>query len=56
MLIHLACPACSGNNFALEVADDDDSPIRCRDCDHTVGTLGQVKAQVTRQVLGGGGH
>jgi hypothetical protein len=53
MQIHLACRACGGNSFALEDASDDESPIRCRDCDHAVGTLGQVKAQIARQVLGG---
>jgi hypothetical protein len=52
MHISLSCRACGGNSFTIEDARDDSSTIRCRDCDHVVGTLGQVKARVARQVLG----
>ena len=53
MQIHLACRSCGGNSFALEDARDDGSLIQCRDCDHVVGTLAQLKVQIARQVLSG---
>jgi hypothetical protein len=53
MRIHLSCRACGGNSFAIDDAEGDASTIGCRECGHVIGTLGQVKAQVARQVLGG---
>jgi uncharacterized Zn finger protein len=51
MRIELTCAACGNNHFRLDEAKEDDALISCEDCGHLVGTLGQLKYEVTQQVL-----
>jgi DNA-directed RNA polymerase subunit RPC12/RpoP len=46
MRIELSCAGCGGNNFSLNEAVTNDSLVSCRDCDHEVGTLAEVKERV----------
>ena len=50
MRIELSCKECGANNFRLDVAENDEEMIRCEECGHIVGTLADVKRQVTEQV------
>jgi uncharacterized Zn finger protein len=53
MRIDLSCAECGKNRFSLTEAQNDACMIRCEDCGHEVGTLGELKrhfaAAVTRQ-------
>jgi uncharacterized Zn finger protein len=51
MLIDLSCAECGKNRFSLSEAESDDCLIRCEDCGHEVGTLGDLKQQVSVEVL-----
>ena len=51
MRIELSCPTCGGNNFSLDDAATDESVVSCADCGRVVGTLGDLKDRVARQVL-----
>jgi len=51
MRIDLKCAECGSNHFTLDEAVSDSSLIRCADCNHEIGTLGQLKQQVAAQVV-----
>lgn len=53
MKIDLSCAQCGGNNFSLDEEKTDDCRIKCGDCGHNVGTLGELKQRVAEAVLGG---
>ena len=50
MRVELSCAQCSGNNFSLDEAETDRSPILCRDCGHEVGTFGHLKSLVLAEL------
>jgi uncharacterized Zn finger protein len=43
MRIDLSCAECGKNRFSLSEAESDACMIRCEDCGHEVGTLGELK-------------
>jgi DNA-directed RNA polymerase subunit RPC12/RpoP len=53
MTPELNCSKCGGNRFRYPPSIHDETPIRCEDCGHTVGTFSQLKEKMTAQVLRG---
>lgn len=51
MKIQLSCAACGNNRFSLDEAITDECMVRCRDCGHGIGTLGQLKSRVAEEVI-----
>jgi hypothetical protein len=55
MRIDLSCAECGKNRFSLSEVEIDACMIRCEECGHEVGTLGELKrhfaAAVTRQSI-----
>ncbi len=51
MRIDLNCACCGSNRFSMDQAESDHSLIRCLDCGHLIGTLGNLKEQVAAEVL-----
>jgi uncharacterized Zn finger protein len=52
--VELNCDGCGGNRFALNEALSDKSQIRCEDCGRNLGTLGELKEQVSKAALSPG--
>lgn len=50
MRVKLSCAVCGENNFSLDDAETDESPVLCRDCGHNVGSFGHVKALVLAEL------
>ena len=51
MKIELNCAVCGNNRFTLNEADSDDSVISCEECEHALGTLGELKDRVAAEVV-----
>ena len=51
MRIELACAKCGKNHFRLDTVNSDDTLITCLMCGHVIGTLGEIKARVAKEVL-----
>ena len=51
MRIELNCAVCGNNHFSLDQAQEDDALVTCEDCGHLVGSLGQLKERIVKQVL-----
>jgi len=56
MRIELNCAQCGENHFSILEGHDDDSVIRCTDCGHLIGTMGQLKERVAAEVLRRSGY
>lgn len=51
MRIELNCRECGSNHFTLDRSADDDAHVKCGDCGHKIGTMGELKRQVAEEVL-----
>lgn len=51
MRIELNCAVCGQNKFTIIEGMEDDAVVRCSDCRHIVGTMGQLKERVAAEVL-----
>ena len=51
MKIELTCAECGDNRFALDAALTDACVVRCHECGHKIGTMGELKDMITRAVL-----
>ena len=50
MKIELNCAVCGKNRFTLNEADTDESVISCEECEHALGTLGELKERIAAEV------
>jgi hypothetical protein len=50
--IDLRCDCCRGSFISIPLDGSDESPLDCEDCGADLGTLADLKALVTLQVLG----
>lgn len=53
MTIELSCPSCGSNRIAFIHAVSDDCAVTCENCAGVVGTYGELKQLVARQLSGG---
>ena len=51
--VDLSCGRCGGNRLEIPARADDESPIACQDCGHSLGSLGEIKSRVEQAVLRG---
>ena len=51
MRIEIKCAKCGSNRFSIDGAAADDTRIRCEDCNHELGSLGELKERVASEVL-----
>jgi len=51
MRIELNCAECGSNRFALDEVQSDSTIVRCGDCGHIVGTLGELKERIAQEVI-----
>ena len=51
MRIELNCAECGQNHFTIIRGMDDDAVVRCSECGHKVGTMGQLKERVAAEVM-----
>ena len=51
MRIELNCAECGSNRFTLDRATKDSSRVRCEDCGHDIGTMGDLKELIAEEVL-----
>lgn len=57
MRVNISCAECGGNRFDYPLVLNDDSMIRCIDCDHEIGTVAQLQDKVVEQLTkGSDGH
>jgi len=50
MTIDLSCQACGSNRIAFNHSKTDSCPVACEDCGAVVGTFGDLKRLVVRQL------
>lgn len=50
--IDIRCDHCRGNSLSIPLEGGDEAIVDCEDCGQAVGTLADIKTQVTLQVLG----
>ena len=50
--IELRCDNCRGSSISIPLYGGDDSPVDCEDCGADLGTLADIKATLSLQVLG----
>ena len=51
MMIELNCAVCGENRFTLGEHLTDACEVRCHDCGHAIGTLGELKDLFARAVV-----
>lgn len=51
MEIKLSCDVCNSSRFILDSGMGDDALIACDDCGHEMGTLGELKDALGREIL-----
>jgi predicted nucleic acid-binding Zn ribbon protein len=51
MRIELNCAECGNNRFTIVRGMEDDAVVRCSDCGHQIGTMGELKARVAAEVM-----
>lgn len=51
MRIELTCSECGGSRFTLDGDVADTSHIKCKDCGHEIGTMGDLKRMVATEAL-----
>lgn len=51
MKIELKCALCGGNNFEFGGAQSDECSVACGDCNHVIGTLGELKLKLAEEVI-----
>jgi len=51
MKIELNCAECGENRFALDAAVTDACAVRCFECGHEVGTMGELKNMMALAVI-----
>jgi uncharacterized Zn finger protein len=49
--IELNCRQCGSNKFALGRQLSDEAVVRCLNCGHVIGTMGELKERVAAEVL-----
>ena len=51
MRIELNCRECGQNRFTIIQGMDDDAVVKCSDCGHIIGTMGELKERVAAEVI-----
>lgn len=51
MRIELTCAVCGNNRFALDGDIANEAYVKCADCGHNIGTMGELKQRIADEVM-----